>query len=218
MTCAELTASLQLLLDQRCAMPLPPHAIAHVAGCQHCRELYQAALAMRHAIASAPRPVPPADFPAHVVMAWQVRQRRLQFTRRCFALAASLLIVGLAVWAWCGMRQPPAGSVEVLVAKNVPKPPTMPSKPLQLQAASQATLELGRTVVALAWHDASVFVPPDVAKTHPAPNAAQSPEVILPDVSRSVNQGLEPVTASTQQAWSAWARLVPVPKEERKRS
>lgn len=218
MTCSEFADLVQQLLDERRVHPLPSHAITHAAACPVCRDLHHAAVALHHATQPQPALTPPADFAERVLGRWRAERRRAQTVWRCIAAAASIAFLGLGLWGATLLQRPDANSTSTPLAESKPAAtPAMPSKPVHMVDASQATLDLGRTVAAKAWHDASVLLPPQGISAPPL-DASRGPEVALPEVARSVNQGLEPVTQSAQRAWTAWTKLLPTPKEERKRS
>lgn len=218
MTCAELESRLQVLLDERRPLAEAPELLDHQAHCAACRELCQIALAVARECASPAAPIPPPGFAAKVLAAWERRQLRLQWLRRGFAVAASMAFVGLAIAAYFQWRQPSADLNQAIVLAGSPSPEAAtPATPLDLSAPREATVELGRDVLVKAWESASVLIPPGDVLANPLDEQA-APPLPMPNVGSAVNDGLEPVTEGARRAWSAWAKLVPLPKEERGRS
>ena len=219
MTCAEFEVLLQSLLDDRQPVVVEGAGRAHVRTCPACRELQQAAMLLTSAMAERRLALPDPMFAQRVVGRWQRRQHRGRLIRNVLALAASVAIVGLVLGTWTTWRgaEPQPNPVAHEPTRGEPSPPIGPGTgPLQLAQAPRATIDLGRGFVAEAWDNVSVLVPPmEVSVT-----AVASPKTApgLPDLGRSVNDGFEPVAKNAQRAWSAWGRLIPTPKDERRRS
>jgi hypothetical protein len=211
MNCPELEQELMSLLDGNPAA-LTEAVRDHARQCPHCRELLAGAELLRTLPQDQPL-TPVAGFAERVTTAVLQEQRRTLRLRWSFALAAAASVL-LAIGIWQGINWAGKLGVQPEIVEHVPAPTPPPpsSPPPSLQQAREiglASLERTRQAAEDAARRASILMPPagELAATN---LAVQPPSVPVPDMGKSVSDGLEPVTKSTRRAFDVWLNLIPM--------
>jgi hypothetical protein len=144
--------------------------------------------------------------------------------RWSIGIAASILAVsvGLLLLNNTGHNLP---RLHENVVKLEPRQPIQPSldKPIapakpQMDSVRSATAAIGGFAAEV--RDEAVQLIPSARGLERALAAptAQLPELPMQEMGKSMESGLEPVTSSARRAATLWANLLPMPKEEKKKS
>ena len=231
--CDRARAALQAQLDGE----VPPDAPAieqHRAACPACRAWFEAARRMQEALRSRPLSLPPPGLTDRILQAAladrRSRQRLRLRLRVGLAVAASLLLAGVAAFIW--LR--PAGIEDAwakLWSRPVevrpeppPEPPVGPKQgpeqsvpPLrdsfnEAKAAAVATMEWAAAEAA--DQTTGLLSMPNLTPATPDPMGSLEPAVAsLGEAGQSVASGLQPVTSSARRALDMFLREVGPPED-----
>ncbi len=213
MSCPEIQDQVQRLLDGGSANGDRAALEEHLRLCAECRELVDAAVRLQEGLRRTPAIPVPAGFADRVVQAVQWDSRRtVRLTRRYLAVAALVLIAGLAVWAAVmiigGNKGP---GVPDDLGKIQPTKPALPDPPVpdlrdDLNKMPGAIAQLTGDVT----RDAREILPPlDAIPTPPMPSWPSLPDVPVERVTQTVTSGLEPMTTAFERAGGMFLRVVP---------
>jgi len=203
MNCHEFDQLLMSRLDGS-TVPLPPAVQAHLKDCSRCRELLILGDRLR-AIPVATPGGPGPGFSDRVVLAVQVERRRRTFRRWAVGLSAAAAAL-LAIFAWQGLNWPANPNLPLAHKPSEPRPDVPPPSLQQARDLGQASIERTRLLAEDAAKQASVLLASTEDLMPAQLNMAPTP---VPDVGKSVSEGLEPVTKSTRRAFDAWLNLLP---------
>jgi hypothetical protein len=217
--CPECIARLQTALDERRAPAGDADLAAHLEACETCRLTFAAAERLLQGLELLPRPAPSSDFADRVLLR-TTRARRLRRMDFVLRLAAAILlaVIGLSVAAM-QLNRPRQADPLVPAPEFVERTPATPPPSLQAQLteAREATYGLTRRLALDTSRGARLLLPPAGSLPDPAtPVSFQSPAPSVEEMSRTVTEGLEPVTDSARRAFTLFRRLIP--GEERKKS
>lgn len=210
--CADTTAIAQAVLDgDRPAADLDAHA--HVATCAACRGRVAEVRVLLAALALPPEPVTvPAGFAAGVLSAVRSdrrARRRVRFLSTVgggLAVAAALLV---GVWV---LNAPADTQVVAEATRHAPAPPVRVSA--EFAKAGDALRESSRPITEPAVAAPKVFASLAEAMLPPMPGpmgeAVAPAAVSLAELPAAARTGLEPVTGTTQKAFTRLFRDVNV--------
>lgn len=222
MNCLECQERLQDFLDGMRPELDREGVNAHLRDCAPCRELFDAAELFRVHIGRLPQPQPSAHLSARIVSTIAQNRQRLRRWRWVSAAAAAVLLFGAGWWTARSLWKPesPAPVVQApptpLLKEGPASPGSPPSFHSQLDEARLATIGLTRAMAEDTQKQIRFLVPKVPEPALPSP-VGPSP---LPyrEVTRTMANGLEPVTDSARRAWDMLWRLLPPPEPEKKGS
>jgi hypothetical protein len=209
MNCLECRELLQRRLDGE-QVSDAPGLEQHLSQCATCREQHGGALRMVTVLQKLPKPTSPAGFAGRIVaeVLDDRRRRRQKMRRRVFvtmALAASVLVMLLAAYAWLPREQGP--QKQPLVVKVDPKKMDVPHVPQPeprnaLDRMAEATRDHAKVVLAAANLDG-------VEKL--AVNDLPVIDPGLREAGQEVSDGVRAVTMNARKAFDFFARELPMP-------
>lgn len=213
MNCLDAQHWLQERLDGR---PFDRAALdAHLDHCADCAAQHAAAGRLLDGLRLLVAPQPPAGLRDQVVarvLADQRARRRRVRLLTALAVAASLLVAGLAGYSWLLPPGPPVVPPEPMPLVKTPDP-AAPSLRDSMAEAGSAVVNLTRrkadetvSQTRLLWPSVT---PPALDDPHVLGEPLDPPARSLREAGQNVSAGLEPVTSSARRALDLFLREIP---------
>jgi predicted anti-sigma-YlaC factor YlaD len=204
MTCERCEHWLQEVLD---GVEPDGALLEHIAGCPACRDVYESALTLTHALRHLPRPLPAPGLAPRIVSAVladrQQRRRRRLVWARTGALAAGLLLaflINYMVQRTDPGLQPATGLLAIR-----PEPKT--SLRQTVADAGSAVVDSARRQVGQAVENTLALLPSiDDLPPMEVESPLDATRLPLQEAGQAVSTGLEPVTGSARRAFTLFLR------------
>lgn len=213
MNCLEAQHWLQERLDGR---PIDRTALdAHLGRCADCAAQHAAAGRLLDGLRLLVPPQPPAGLRDQVVarvLADQRARRRRVHLLTTLAVAASLLVAGLAGYYW--LQPPPTPVLPHEPSPRVVAPePATPSLRDSMAEAGSAVVNLTRRKADETVNQTRMLWPSVTTPALDDPNVLSEPldppARSLREAGQNVSAGLEPVTSSARRAFDLFLREIP---------
>jgi hypothetical protein len=224
MNCLECEARLQDCLDAG-DLPIADRDLSeHLESCSPCRELHRSAERLVRCLALLPSPAAPVGFVERTtarILRDQTQVLRFHsVTKWSMRIAATLLVGTLGVWLAITWNRDDRPIQETPQANNAAHDKEIAIDP---QAAAALLAQYGeardrtrQVALETARNARLLWAPVEQLPDPIAPLNLQEPAISMGEVTRSVSEGLEPVTDSARRAYSMFRRMLP-PAEERKK-